>query len=177
MQKVYKVTINRKKFSIDYDAAYYDSLSKYDGKYVFETTVSKETLNKEKVRETYKRLQLVEHAFKDIKTDKINARPIFHRRAKQTRGHMLVSMYAYAIFQEIEKGLYSWLKEMKKTKDKLSFKDAVEELKSIKLCILSFGKSSHQELRMTKLTERQQHKGIHFDPEYLAIKSKKFSDF
>ena len=74
MQKVFKVTINRKKFSIDYDAAYYDSLSKYDGKYVFETTVSKETLNKEKVRETYKRLQLVEHAFKDIKTDKIKFR-------------------------------------------------------------------------------------------------------
>jgi len=157
MQKVYKVTINRKKFNIDYDAAYYDSLSKYDGKYVLETTVSKETLNKERVRETYKRLQLVEHAFKDIKTDKINARPIFHRRAKQTRGHMLVSMFAYAIFQEIEKRLYSWLKEMKKTKDKLSFKDAVEELKSIKLCILSFGKSAHQELRITKLTERQQH--------------------
>ena len=46
---------------------------------------------------------------------------------------------------------------MKKTKDKLSFKDIVEELKSIKLCILSFGESAHQELRMTKLTERQQH--------------------
>ena len=70
---------------------------------------------------------------------------------------MLVSMFAYAIFQEIEKRLYPWLREMKKTKNKLSFKDVVEELKSIKLCILSFGKSAHQELRMTKLTERQKH--------------------
>lgn len=156
MQKIFKITITRKSFSIDYDAAYYESLSKYDGKYVFETTVEKETLNTEEVQETYKRLQLIEHAFKDVKTDKINARPIYHRKAKQTRGHMFVSMFAYAIIHEIEKRLYSWLRQMKKTKDKLSFKDAVEELKTIRLCILSFGKSTHQEVRITKLTERQQ---------------------
>jgi transposase len=155
MKKVYKVTINRRGFYVDYDAAYYEDLRKYDGKYVFETTVDKETLNTEEIRDTYKRLQLVEHAFKDVKTDKINARPIYHRRAKQTRGHMFVSMFAYAIIHEMEKRLYSWLREMKKTEDKLSFKDVVEELKTIRLCILSFGKSAHQEVRITKLTERQ----------------------
>jgi len=155
MQKVYKVTINRRGFCINYDAAYYKDLSKYDGKYVFETTVDKETLSTEEVRQTYKRLQLIEHAFKDIKTCKLNARPIYHRRAKQTRGHVLVSMFAYATIHEIEKRLYPWLREMKKTEDKLSFKDAVEELKMIRLCVLSFGKSLHQEVRITKLAERQ----------------------
>ena len=44
---------------------------------------------------------------------------------------------------------------LKTKKDKLSFNDIVEELKMIKLNVLSFGKSNHQEIRITKLSEIQ----------------------
>jgi len=155
MQKVYEVTITREKLTIIFDPAYYEKLKSYDGKYVFETTVSKKVLKKEEVRDTYKRLQLVEHAFKISKTDKLDARPIFHRKAQQTRGHVFVCMFSYAVILEMEKRLLPWLKETKKTKDKLSYKDAMSELNNIKLCILSFGKSVHQEVKITKLTDRQ----------------------
>lgn len=155
MQNVYTVTLTNENITINYDAAHYEKLNSYDGKYVFETTVSKDKLNKEEVRDTYKRLQLIEHAFKISKTDKLDARPVFHRRAKQTRAHVFICMFAYAVIFEMENRLYPWLKEMKKTKDKLSYKDAMGELNNIKICILSFGKSTHQEIKITELSDRQ----------------------
>ncbi|ETR65664.1 MAG: hypothetical protein OMM_13903, partial [Candidatus Magnetoglobus multicellularis str. Araruama] len=91
MQNTYKVTITQDKFNIEYDAAYYEKSSQYDGKYVFETTVSKEILTTNDVRDTYKKLQEVEHAFRDMKTDKLQTRPIYHRLAAQTRGHILLA--------------------------------------------------------------------------------------
>ena len=152
MQQVYMITITEKEFKAEYNAAKYEELGKYDGKYVIETTVKKEELSKEEVRETYKKLQKVEHAFRDIKTDRLSIRPIFHRKAAQTRGHFLVGMLAYAVIHEMEKNIFPLLKKEKK---KLSFSDIVEELKMIKLNVLSFGKSDHTEIRITKLSEMQ----------------------
>ena len=155
MQKTYKVVITQDKFSIEYDAAYYEESAKYDGKYVFETTVNKDVLTTKKVRDTYKQLQAVEHAFRDIKTDKLQTRPIYHRLAAQTRGHIFVSMFAYVVIQELENKISPWLKEEAQKKEKLSIKDIFEELKMIKLCVLSFGKNIHNEIKITQLTQTQ----------------------
>jgi len=155
MQNTYKVTITQDKFNIEYDAAYYEKSSQYDGKYVFETTVSKEILTTNDVRDTYKKLQEVEHAFRDMKTDKLQTRPIYHRLAAQTRGHIFVSMFAYVIIQELEKKIFPWLREDTQKKEKLSIKDIFEELKMIKLCVLSFGKNIHNEIKTTELTQTQ----------------------
>lgn len=155
MQKVYQITIDKDQFKIEYDPLAYEELGKYDGKYVFETTVSKDKLNKEEVRDTYKRLQKVEHIFRDMKTSRLDIRPIFHRKAEQTRAHALIGMFAYAVIHEMEKKIFPWLKEMKKTKDKLSFTDVIEELKNIKLSVLSFGKNTPEEIRISKLNDHQ----------------------
>ena len=154
MQNVFEVNVDRDKFQIEYDAAYYDELSQYDGKYVIETTVSKEILSKGEVRETYKKLQLVEHIFRGMKTERLNLRPIYHVREAQTRGHALIGMFSYAVIHEMESKIFPWLGEIRK-QSKLSFKDIQEELKMIKLNILSFGKSSRHEVRITKLNEIQ----------------------
>lgn len=150
MQKVYTVTVTEEEFKIEYDLMYYRKLEEYDGKYVFETTVSKEKLNKEQVRETYKKLQSIEHAFR-VQKSELEMRPIFHRRAKQTRGHILIGMFAYSVVHELEKRIYPWLKEQ----SKLSFRDIQEELKDIKLCTLLFGKGIHKQAKITKLNDNQ----------------------
>jgi transposase len=155
MQKIYNINIDKTHFTIEYNAVAYEEAGKYDGKYVFETTVKKEILNAEGIRNKYKQLQQVEHAFRDIKTDKLHTRPVYHRLTAQTRGHVFISMFAYAIIQEFENKLFPWLREDAQQKEKLSINDIFEELKSIKLNVLSFGKGIHTEIKITELTQRQ----------------------
>ena len=97
-------------------------------------------MNTVEVRQKYKELQNVEHAFRDIKTDKLNMRPVFHRNEDQTRGHVFVCMFAYAIIKEMETAIYPWLKEYNtQNKCKLSYRDITDELKNIKMSELELG--------------------------------------
>jgi len=158
MQKPYQIIISQKEFKVEFDPIKYEELGRYDGRYVFETTLKKEEASKEKVREIYKKLQKVERNFKDMKTTRLNTRAIFHRKAETTIAHILLSMFSQVIILEMEQKLYPWLKEQAKENkegEKLSFQDAMEELKMIRLCTLSFGKSGHKEVKMTQLNERQ----------------------
>ncbi len=160
MQKIYTVTITSQQgeesMMANYNAVAYEELTQLDGKYVFETNVKKNVLNKDEIRAAYKQLQEVEHAFRDMKTSRLNIRPIFHCKEETTRSHVFLGMFSYAIIYEMEKALYPWLQDQKKTKtNKLSINDVMEELKTIRLCVLSFGKNSHQEIRITKLNDNQ----------------------
>jgi len=129
--------------------------SQLDGKYVIVTNVTKEKMTKETVRKEYKNLQHVEHAFRDMKTVKLNIRPIFHVNENTTRGHVFVTMFAYAIVRELEIKIFPWLKKSnKEKKEQFSIHDIEEELKEIKLSVLKIGKN-HEEIKITELTNRQ----------------------
>ena len=179
MQKIYTVTINGKRgketMNIDFDFSAYEQQGRFDGKYIFETTAPKKELDKEEVRGTYKELQKVEHAFRDMKQSRLNLRPIFHRKEETTRAHVFLGMFSYAIIHEMENRIFPFLAHQrennknnksgkdnknknknKNDKDRLSFNDIIEELKMIKLCILSFSKTKpDREIRITKLNENQ----------------------
>lgn len=140
MSKFYTATISNDGFVIDYDLQKYQGEKILDGKYVIESTVIKENMGTKQVREKYKELQNVEHAFRDMKTDKLNIRPIFHINEDQTRGHVFVCMFAYAIVKEIETVIYPWLKtHNKKNNCKLSYHDITDELNNIKVSELEVG--------------------------------------
>ena len=82
----------------------------------------------------------MEHAFRDIKGDNISIRPIYHRKERQTRGHVLLYMFAYAIIKEMENKLFPFLKKYNRTqKMQLSFNDLTTELNNIKVCELKIG--------------------------------------
>jgi len=139
MTKFYKIKISNEIFEIHYDLQSYQNEKLLDGKYIIESTVNDE-MTSQQVREKYKELQNVEHAFRDLKTDKLNIRPLYHRKEEQTRGHVFVSMFSYAIIKEIEKKVYPWLIEYnKKNNSKLSYKDIADELNNIKASELEFG--------------------------------------
>ncbi len=88
----------------------------------------------------YKELQNVEHAFRDMKTDKLNIRPIFHVNEAQTRGHVFVCLFSYSIVKELETLIYPWLKtHNKKNNCKLSYHDITDELNNIKVSELEMG--------------------------------------
>ena len=140
MSKFYTITISNEEFKVDYDMQKYQDEKSLDGKYVIESTVDKGDMDTVQVREKYKELQNVEHAFRDMKTDKLNIRPIFHINEAQTRGHVFVSMFSYAIVKELETVIYPWLKTYnKKNKCKLSYHDITDELNNIKVSKLEIG--------------------------------------
>jgi len=140
MSKFYTITITNDEFKIDYDLDKYQDEKSLDGKYIIETTVPQEAMTSKEVREKYKELQNVEHAFRDLKTDKLNIRPIFHVNEAQTRGHVFVSMFSYAIVKELENSIYPWLKNYnEKNNCKLSYDDICDELNNIKVSELEIG--------------------------------------
>jgi len=140
MSKFYATTISNDEFVIDYYLQKYQEEKNLDGKYVIESTVVKEDMDTKQVREKYKELQNVEHAFRDMKTDKLNIRPIFHVNENQTRGHVFVCMFSYAIVKEIETKIYPWLKTYNMNNNyKLSYHDIMDELNNIKVSELEVG--------------------------------------
>jgi len=140
MSKFYTHTISNDEFKIDYEIQKYQEEKTLDGKYIIESTVSKDNMSTKQVREKYKELQNVEHAFRDMKTDKLNIRPIFHVNEAQTRGHVFVCMFSYAIVKELETAIFPWVKTYNKENNcKLSYHDIMDELNNIKVSELEIG--------------------------------------
>ncbi len=155
MSKFYTIKISNNEFKIEYNLQKYQEEKTLDGKYVIESTVVKEDMNTKQVREKYKELQNVEHAFRDMKTDKLNIRPIFHINEDQTRGHVFACMFSYAVVKEIETVIYPWLKTYnKKNNCKLSYHDITDELNNIKVSELEIGHNI-KKIMIPKLNEIQ----------------------
>ncbi len=97
---------------------------------IMQNTVAKDNMNTNQVRGKYKELQNVEHAFRDVKTDKLNIRPIFHITEAQTRGRVFVCMFSYAIVKGIETAIYPWIKTYNKENNcQLSYHDIMDEIR------------------------------------------------
>jgi len=147
--------IDNDKFKVNLDKDKFDNDLKLCGKYVICTNVENEKLTKEEVRGEYKKLQYVEHGFRDLKSDLISIRPIHHRSRETTIGHVQICFFAYAIIKSMENKLFPFLLNYNKlNKTKLSFDDLVAELQNIKLCKLRIGKKSGI-LQFPKLNELQ----------------------
>jgi transposase len=71
--------------------------SALDGVYVIRTSVSKEQMSAEDAVSSYKRLSVVERAFRCIKTVDLKIRPINHRLAERVRSHVFICMLAYHV--------------------------------------------------------------------------------
>lgn len=155
MQSFYNITISQEEFTVAFDFEKYTQAKQLDGKYIIVTNVKKEKMSKESVRGEYKNLKYVEHAFRDMKTTQLDIRPIYHINEDTTRGHVFVTMFAYAIVRELENRIFPWLKQNNiNNKEQLSLQDIEEELKMIKLNILQINKN-HEEIKITELNARQ----------------------
>ena len=157
LKQYYEITeISNQSFIVDFKAEKYRQTKQLAGKYVVCTNVEKEQMEKTEVRQQYKNLQHVEHAFRDFKSDNIQIRPVYHRNEAQTRGHVLISMFSYAIVKEMEDKIFPFLVTWnKKTKSKLSFSDILEELKDIKLVQLNLGRNVDS-IKITELNQIQE---------------------
>ena len=156
MKKYYEIIdISNDNFVVDFKAEKYRQAKHLAGKYVVCTGIRKEKMGKKEVRQQYRNLQNVEHAFRDFKSNNIQIRPVYHRNEAQTRGHVLLSMFSYAIVKEMENKIFPFLKTWnKKTNCHLSFSDIMEELKDIKRVELNIGRDVNA-IKITELNDMQ----------------------
>jgi len=156
MSSFYTVAIDDQKFETTFNWEQYNNERRLDGCYIVTSNIPVEKMDKETVRNHYKELQHVEHAFRDMKTCRLDVRPIFHVNEATTRGHVLITMFSYAIIHQLESKIFPFLKEWnKENKQQLAYHDIEEELKDIKLIDLKIGKNCPK-IIITELTTLQQ---------------------
>lgn len=68
-----------------------------DGCYIISTDVRVDQMDAEEVVASYKKLQMVERAFRNLKTVTLEVRPVFHKTDDRIRAHVLLCMLAYYI--------------------------------------------------------------------------------
>ena len=99
-------------------------VEKLDGCYVITTSLIDTTKDtKEEIHQTYKTLIKVENAFKTLKTEFLEIRPLYLRGDERIKGHIFLSMLSYNIVLKLK----GYMKDMK-----LDFKSTLEELKMVK---------------------------------------------
>jgi transposase len=76
--------------------------SRLDGCYVLKTDLPVNEMAKEDIHARYKDLSYVEHAFREMKTEHLEIRPLHVRLKSSTRAHVFVVMLAYMITRELE---------------------------------------------------------------------------
>jgi transposase len=103
--KHFKLTISSASFTYERKEEQIRAEAALDGFYVVRTSLSKDELSAKDTVSTYKRLSVVERAFRSIKTVDMKVRPIFHRLEKRVRSHILLCVLAYYVEWEMRQRL------------------------------------------------------------------------
>ena len=106
----YHLTITRNDAFISFE-------ENLDGKFIIQTEVNINDLNKQAVVSSYKSLQKLERAFKFTKNE-IDIRPVYVRRQTRIKGHVMLCYLSLLIETLIEKKLYELFPEMIETENK-----------------------------------------------------------
>jgi transposase len=104
-----------------------------DGCYVIRTDVNSDILNKEEVVVSYRNLQKVEFAFKNIKTVLLEIRPMYHKTDERLKAHIFLTMLAYYIqWHAVKKLAPLFEKDGVYDNQRWTFELVIERLKSIR---------------------------------------------
>jgi transposase len=76
-----------------------------DGIYVIRTSVPREDIDADNAVRCYKRLSVVERAFRSMKTMDLKIRPIYHHLSDRVRAHVLLCMLAYYVEWHMRRAL------------------------------------------------------------------------
>ena len=99
--KHFKLTITYANFKYERKEEQIRAEAALDGFYVVRTSVTAECISPENAVATYKRLSVVERAFRCMKTVDMKVRPIFHRLEKRVRAHIFLCTLAYYVEWEM----------------------------------------------------------------------------
>jgi transposase len=106
---------------------------KLDGCYAIKTDTDRKRMNKESVVQSYRDLQKVEQAFKNLKTVMLELRPVYHKSDDRIKAHIFLVMLAYYLQWHAMQRLQPLFDEDEKGKDRRwTLEIIVERLKSIR---------------------------------------------
>ena len=78
-----------------FDQEKIEAEKRFDGCYVVVATVPPEKMAKAQLVASYKKLSLVETAFRNLKTVQLEVRPVYHKKDERIRAHVFLCMLAY----------------------------------------------------------------------------------
>jgi len=126
-----------------------DALSKeslLDGCYVIKSDVPKENADAQKLHDRYCDLEMVERAFRTMKTSHLELRPVFVKKKISTQGHVFVVMLALLLQRELEKAI---------TNMDLTVQEAIGELEAIRMEEVKLGDATIQNIPIPTETAKE----------------------
>lgn len=105
MGKHFKVTITSGSFTYERKTEQIKAEAALDGFYVVRTSVPAQKLTAQETVSTYKKLSVVERAFRCLKSVDMKVRPIYHRLETRVRAHIFLCTLAYYVEWEMRRQL------------------------------------------------------------------------
>lgn len=103
MGKHFKLTITPTKFKYERKEEQIKKEALLDGFYVVRTSLAAKLMDSKETVSIYKKLSVVERAFRCMKTVDLKVRPIFHRLATRVKAHIFLCTLAYYVEWEMRR--------------------------------------------------------------------------
>lgn len=104
-----------------------------DGCYIIAADVVPELMAKQEIVASYKKLALVEQAFRNLKSVQLEVRPVYHKTDDRIRCHVFLCMLAYYLQWHMNQRLKPLFQSDGKNKHReWTFENVIERLKSLR---------------------------------------------
>lgn len=105
----------------------------FDGCYIIRTDVSMEQMKQTQVVASYKKLSLVEQAFRNLKTVALEMRPVYHKKDDRIQSHVFLCVLAYYLQWHMQKRLQPLFEQDGAGKHRQwTMENVIERLKGIR---------------------------------------------
>jgi hypothetical protein len=128
----------------------------FDGCYVVYTDLPVERMSKEEAVASYKKLSLVEEAFRNLKTVWLQVRPVYHKTDDRIRTHVFICMLAYYLQWHMQRRLVPLFESDGRGKGrKWSFSSVMASLRQITINPVRLGKVQFQQLTVPTVDQQK----------------------
>jgi transposase len=117
-----------------------------DGCYVIKSNVFEQEVSTKELHDRYCDLEMVERAFRTIKTSHLELRPVFVKKKSSSQGHVFVVMLALLLQRELENAIADM---------DITVEEAIDELKAIRMQDVKLGDVTIQNIPSLTETGRE----------------------
>ena len=140
--RFFEIVYDEGEFDYKLDEEKVKSYEKIDGFYVLTSDVVE--LSTVEVRAKYKSLQMVEQAFRTMKTTDLFMRPIRHWNAERVRSHVFVCMLSYMVIWKARQVFAEFLKPEEELR--VSLRTIWKKLEKVQIGRVKIGNKVHEQL-------------------------------
>ncbi len=133
MNKFITWEVKDKKLQWSLNSDLVDTEQLIDGCYIITSNVPQEKMPAQEIVVSYKKLALVEKAFRNLKSVQLEVRPVYHKTDDRIRCHVFVCMLAYYLQWHMTQQLQPLFNTNCKNEKRFwTFENIIERLKSIR---------------------------------------------